>query len=199
VRRSKPYALVVTDGSLGLVATTTFYTVGHGTLAADAFESLLDGARISRVIDVRSFPGSRHNPQFGREEMERWLPEGGIDYVWIRELGGRRRSAGSSRHIALRNDAFRAYADYMYTPSFRAGIDELLTLVSRDPAAIMCSESVWWRCHRRLIADYLVLVRGISVVHLMHDGRRVTHVPTAGVRVAGDDLVYDIGATPPLI
>jgi uncharacterized protein (DUF488 family) len=177
---------------------TTVHTVGHGTLTADAFASLLDHAQICRVVDVRSFPGSRHNPQFRREEMERWLPEDGIDYVWLRELGGRRRLAGRSIHVALRNDAFRAFADYMQTPSFRAGVDQLLVLAAREPTAVMCSESVWWRCHRRLIADYLVLARGISVVHLMHDGRLVAHVPTAGVRVADDDLVYDIDATPPL-
>lgn len=87
---------------------TTVHTVGHGTLAADAFVSLLGRARIDRVVDVRSFPGSRHNPQFRREEMERWLPEANLGYAWLRELGGRRRSAGPSLHVALRNDAFRA-------------------------------------------------------------------------------------------
>ena len=177
---------------------TTVHTVGHGRLTAEAVVSLLDRARIGRVVDVRSFPGSRHNPHFGREQMERWLTEAGIDYVWLRELGGRRRLAGPSMHVALRNDSFRAYADYMQTPSFRAGVEQLMVLVARDPTTVMCSESVWWRCHRRLIADYLVLARGISVVHLMHDGRLVAHVPTSGVRVAGDDLVYDVGATPPL-
>lgn len=177
---------------------TTLYTVGHGTLTAEAFASLLEGAEITRVVDVRSFPGSRHNPQFRREEMEQWLPAGGIEYVWIRELGGRRRSAGESKNIALRNDAFRAYADYMNSVEFHQGVDRLLPVAASDPTAVMCSESVWWRCHRRLIADYLVLVRGIDVVHLMHDGRLTVHVPTDGVRVADDGLVYDVGATPPL-
>ena len=142
---------------------TTLHTVGHGTLPAEKFASLLDGAHVARLVDVRSFPGSRHNPQFAREEMERWVPDGGIGYVWMRELGGRRRPVAGSKHVALRHDAFRAYADYMETPAFLAGVDELLTLARSEPTAVMCSESVWWRCHRRLLADHLVLVRGIEV------------------------------------
>jgi uncharacterized protein (DUF488 family) len=178
---------------------TTVHTLGHGTLAAAAFVSLVAGERIGRVVDVRSFPGSRHNPQFGRDEMERWLPEAGVDYTWLRELGGRRRSAGASTNVALRNDAFRAYADYMQTTVFPAAVDQLLALAEQERTAVMCSESVWWRCHRRLIADYLVLTRDVDVLHLMHDGRHVAHVPTAGVRVAHNALVYDVGATPPLV
>jgi uncharacterized protein (DUF488 family) len=177
---------------------TTLHTVGHGTLPAETFASLLAGAAVARLVDVRSFPGSRHNPQFAREEMERWMPDAGISYVWIRELGGRRRPVAGSKHMALRHDAFRAYADYMETPSFLGGVAELLTLASSEPTAVMCSESVWWRCHRRLLADYLVLVRGIEVVHVMHDGRVTDHMPTEGVRLADHALVYDVGITPPL-
>ena len=177
---------------------TTFHTVGHGTLPAEAFASLLEDAHIGRVVDVRSFPGSRHNPQFGREEMERWAPIAGLGYVWMRDLGGRRRPVAGSKHVALRHDAFRAYADYMETPAFLAGVDELLVLADSESTAVMCSESVWWRCHRRLLADHLVLVRGINVVHLMHDGRLTSHVPTDGVRLADGALVYGVGTTPPL-
>jgi uncharacterized protein (DUF488 family) len=176
---------------------TTLYTVGHGTLPAEEFTALLEGAQIARVADVRSFPASRHNPQFRREVMEQWVPDAGIDYVWIRELGGRRRSSGASKNVALRNDAFRAYADYMSTPEFHEGLAQVLDLAERDPTTVMCSESVWWRCHRRLIADYLVLVRGVDAVHLMHDGRLTAHVPTAGVRVSDGGLVYDVGVTAP--
>jgi uncharacterized protein (DUF488 family) len=86
----------------------------------------------------------------------------------------------------------------METEPFLAGVDELLALAAREPSAVMCSESVWWRCHRRLLADHLVLVRGVEVSHLMHDGRLTAHLPTAGVRVEGDALVYDVGLTPPL-
>jgi uncharacterized protein (DUF488 family) len=177
---------------------TTLHTVGHGTLPAEKFASLIDVAQVARLVDVRSFPGSRHNPQFAQQEMERWVPAAGIGYVWIRELGGRRRPVAGSKHVALRNDAFRAYADYMETPDFLAGVDELLTLARNTPTAVMCSESVWWRCHRRLLADHLVLVRAITVVHVMHDGRLTPHMPTEGVRLVDDALVYDVGTTPPL-
>jgi uncharacterized protein (DUF488 family) len=177
---------------------TTLRTIGHGTLAADTLASLLDGAGVACLVDVRSFPGSRHNPQFGRAEMEHWVPEAGLGYLWMPDLGGRRRSTGSSRHVALRNDAFRAYADHMETPEFLTGVEALLALATAEQTAVMCSESVWWRCHRRLLADYLVLVRAITVVHLMHDGRATPHVPTAEARVEDDRLRYDIGATPPL-
>jgi len=177
---------------------TALSTVGHGTLTDGAFATLLDGADVGRVVDVRSFPGSRHNPQFGRGELERWVPGAGIDYVWMRELGGRRRPIAGSKHVALRNDAFRAYADYMETPDFLAGVKELLTLAESESSAVMCSESVWWRCHRRLLADHLVLVRRVDVMHLMHDGRLTPHALTAGVRLADDTLVYDVGITPSL-
>jgi uncharacterized protein (DUF488 family) len=184
---------------VGLVTMTTFHTVGHGTLPVEAFASLLDGAHGGRVVAVRSVPGSRHNPQFGREEMERWAPIAGLGYVWMRDLGGRRRPVAGSKHVALRHDALRAYADYMETPAFLAGVDELLALADGELTAVMCSESVWWRCHRRLLADQLVLARGIKVLHLMHDGRLTAHVPTDGVRLADDGvLVYDVGVTPPL-
>lgn len=177
---------------------TVLRTVGHGTLAAEVFASLLDSADVARVVDVRSFPGSRHNPQFGREAMERWVPETGLAYSWMRELGGRRRPNRGSKHVALRNDAFRAYADYMETEAFVSGVDQLLVGASGVSSAVMCSESVWWRCHRRLLADYLVLVRGVDVAHLMHDGRLTPHAPTEGVRVERETLVYDVGITPPL-
>ena len=175
----------------------TLRTIGHGTLTAEMFASLLDRADVGRVIDVRSFPGSRRNPQFGHEEMERWAPEAGIAYVWIRELGGRRRPIPGSKHVALRNDAFRAYADYMETDQFLTGVEGLLTLTKSDSSAVMCSESVWWRCHRRLLADHLVLVRGVEVIHLMHDGRLTPHAVTTGVRLVDDTLMYDVGMTPP--
>jgi uncharacterized protein (DUF488 family) len=176
----------------------TVHTVGHGTLSSDEFAALIERAQVDGVVDVRSFPGSRHNPQFGREEMERWVPKAGIGYVWIRDLGGRRQTTPGSKHVALRNDSFRAYADHMETHAFLSGIESLLVLAESDSPTVMCSESLWWRCHRRLIADYLVLVRGINVVHLMHDGRSTPHVLTEGVRLAQDALVYDVGVTPPL-
>jgi len=173
-------------------------TVGHGTLPAEDFTALLSGAGVERLVDVRSFPGSRHNPQFNRDALAAAAGEAAFDYQWIRDLGGRRRARPDSRHRALRNDAFRGYADHMETVAFRRGIEELLDDDAVDHTIVMCSESVWWRCHRRLLADHLVLVRGIDVVHLMHDGRETPHAVTEGARRERDDVVYDVGTTPTL-
>lgn len=172
------------------------YTVGHGTLPQDAFADLLVSAGLHEIVDIRSYPGSRHNPQFGRDRMERWLPEADIAYTWMRDLGGRRTPRSESQHIALRHRSFRAYADYMDTAEFVAAVDDLLARAASR--TVMCSESVWWRCHRRLLADYVALVRDVEVVHLMHDGRLTAHQPTEGVRRHGDALTYDVGATIPL-
>jgi uncharacterized protein (DUF488 family) len=180
------------------VASATVFTFGHGTLNAEEFLRLLAGPGIDGVVDIRSFPGSRRNPQYGRQEMEQWVPAGGLGYRWIEALGGRRRPVPGSKHVALRNGAFRAYADHMQTPIFKDGLDELTDLVADAPVAVMCSESVWWRCHRRLLADHLVLVDGLEVVHIMHDGRVVPHAATDGVRLSNGALVYDVGVPLPL-
>jgi uncharacterized protein (DUF488 family) len=171
------------------------HTVGHGTLPADDFAALLRAADVQTVVDVRSYPGSRHNPQFNRETMASWLADDGLGYEWQRELGGRRPTHPESRHVALRNDAFRGYADHMETGEFVAGVDTLVATSHSTAAVVMCSESVWWRCHRRLLADHLVLIRGIEVVHLMHDGRLTPHPITEGARRDGDTVAYDVGAT----
>jgi len=178
---------------------TTVLTVGHGRLAAEELAALLDGAGVERLVDVRSYPGSRANPQFGREAMERWLPAAGIVYAWERDLGGRRQRVKGSPHHALRNEAFAAYADHMETDAFLAGVERLLEVASEDRTAVMCSEAVWWRCHRRLLADHLVLVRSVEVRHLMHDGRLTEHAVTDGARLDGDRVVYDVGVTAPLL
>ena len=172
---------------------TTVHTIGHGTLPADDFAQLLRDAGVEQLVDVRSFPGSRRNPQHGQAAMEQWLPESGITYRWIRALGGRRRPVEGSPHAALRHPAFRAYADHMEGTEFQQGVAELLDLAADGAVAVMCSESVWWRCHRRLLADHLLLTRDVEVLHLMHDGRRTPHRPTDGVRRDGDRLVYDVG------
>ena len=171
-------------------------TVGHGTLIEEAFATLAADAGLHEIVDVRSFPGSRRNPQFGAEQMARWLPEHHIGYRWMRDLGGRRKPVAESRHVGLRHPSFRAYADYMDTASFIAAVTELAT--GAAARAVMCSESVWWRCHRRLLADHLTLIEGVEVTHLMHDGRRMPHVTTDAVRRDGDRLTYDVGA-PPLL
>ncbi len=189
--------------------TTRITTFGHGTATAEATVELLRGAGITTVVDVRTAPGSRRHPQFSRAELERWLPEHGIGYRWERRLGGFRKVAPDSPDSAWRNDSFRGYAGHMRTAEFLAGIDDLLAglqeapLVQEDSegteegsgsTAIMCSESLWWRCHRRMIADFLELVRGVQVRHLFPDGSVAAHQPGPGVRVRADGLlVYDGG------
>jgi uncharacterized protein (DUF488 family) len=172
------------------------HTFGHGTLEQRAFLGLASGAGLAEIIDIRSFPGSRRNPQFGRQEMTRWLPEAGIRYAWLGSLGGRRRPVPDSEHVALRNLSFRAYADHMETDEFASGVSALLERTGSF--AVMCSETLWWRCHRRMLADHLTLIENVEVVHLMPGGRLVPHPPWDAARREGDRLVYDVGATPPL-
>lgn len=121
--------------------------------------------------------------------MARRLPESGVGYRWEPRLGGWRRAKADTPDTGLRNDSFRSYAAHMRTPEFAAAIDELLA--GEQQTAIMCAETVWWRCHRKLIADYLTLARGVEVRHLMHDGKLRPHRPTAEARVDGEVLVYD--------
>jgi uncharacterized protein (DUF488 family) len=169
-------------------------TVGHGTLAADDLIRLLEGSGVSSVVDVRTAPGSRRSPHMRRQEMETWLPAAGIDYRWEPRLGGFRKPRVGSPNRALRNDSFRGYADYMQTDQFWEALDPVVLELRDRSAAVMCSEAVWWRCHRRLVADAVLLGRNVEVEHLMHDGRRVPHTVTEGARLTEDDrVVYDAG------
>jgi uncharacterized protein (DUF488 family) len=122
--------------------------------------------------------------------MAKWLPENGIEYRWLSSLGGRRTPSADSPNQGLRNEQFRAYADHMTSDEFGGGIAELRALAQRRRLAVMCAESVWWRCHRRLLADHLVLVEEAGVEHLFHDGRRVAHVPMPEAHRRDDHLVY---------
>ena len=166
-------------------------TIGHGTASADEFVRLLDGAGVALLIDIRSAPGSRHNPQFGRAEMERWLPMARITYQWERSLGGFRKPSPGSPNTALRHLAFQGYADYMLTPEFVAAAEGLQKLAAGAVITVMCSELLWWRCHRRLLCDYLMLVHGFDIRHIMHDASRHEHRLTEGVGRRGDHVVYD--------
>lgn len=172
---------------------TELLTIGHGTLSEDAFVELLHAAGIELLVDVRAQPGSRRNPQFAREAMAQWVGSAGVDYRWEPELGGRRRGNEGSRHTAITNVSFRAYADYMDTPAFDAAVDRLVGDARSQRAAIMCAETLWWRCHRRMIADALVLTRAIDVRHLFPDGSLVVHVPFDVARVDDGHVVYDRG------
>jgi uncharacterized protein (DUF488 family) len=168
------------------------WTIGHGTRPVDELVGELRGAGIERLVDVRTAPGSRRNPQFGRDALASALERDGIAYEWRKELGGFRRPSPDSPHRAIRNEAFRGYADYMDTPEFRSALERLEQDASDAPTAIMCAESVWWRCHRRMIADALA-VDGWDVVHLLPGGRTQRHPLHPDLRVEDGRLVYDGG------
>ncbi|MFF0644358.1 DUF488 family protein [Streptomyces tendae] len=167
-------------------------TFGHGTAGRAELAALLRGAGVTSVVDVRTAPGSRRDPDLLRERLARWLPEEGLAYRWERRLGGFRKPAPDSPDVVWRNASFRAYAGHTRSPEFVAAMDELLARATHERTAVMCGEAVWWRCHRRLIADFAVLARGIPADHLMHDGRLTAHSPTPGARLRTDGLlVYD--------
>ncbi|HEX5565573.1 MAG TPA: DUF488 domain-containing protein [Streptomyces sp.] len=173
-------------------STSALVTFGHGTAGRERLAALLTEAGITLVVDVRTAPGSRRDPDMARDRLQRWLPGHGVGYRWEKRLGGFRRPSPDSPDTVWRNDSFRGYAGHTRDPAFLAALDELIQDVRRTATAVMCAEAVWWRCHRRLIADAAVLTRGVDVLHLMHDGRLVPHTPTPGVRLREDGLmVYD--------
>jgi uncharacterized protein (DUF488 family) len=169
-------------------------TFGHGAASAEQMTSLLTGAAITMLVDVRTAPGSRRHPHVARAELQRWLPEAGIRYRWEKRLGGLRDSAQDSPDVAFAVDGLRGYAGHMRTPDFLTAVDQVLTLASTRGTAVMCAESLWWRCHRRMLADFVTAARGVPVRHLMHDGRLEDHCLSPGLRLRDDGLlVYDAG------
>ena len=186
-------------------------TVGHGTLAAEDLAALLRSAGVRLVVDVRRFPGSRRHPDLARDALAAALPAAGIAYRWEPRLGGRRHltkdADAASPDRWWRVAAFRAYAGYTRTEEFDAALRDVLADVlggargagggAPGSVAVMCSESVWWRCHRRLLADHLVIVEDVPVVHLMHDGREVPHPITEGARRDDEGVIYDAVAPDP--
>jgi uncharacterized protein (DUF488 family) len=168
----------------------TILTLGHGTLDQAEFLALVRGEGLKAIVDIRRYPGSRRNPQYAADEMSKWLPDHGLEYRWLASLGGRRSPSPDSRNVGLRNEQFRAYADHMTSDEFVDGVTELATLAQARRLAVMCAESVWWRCHRRLLADHLVLIEETRVEHIFHDGRLTGHVPTAEACRVDDHLVY---------
>ena len=168
-------------------------TVGHGTASQAEFTTLLCDAGVTRLVDVRRYPRSRAHPHASGEALARWLPTAGVDYRWEEGLGGRRSLPAESPDRWWRVDAFRAYAHHMRSSEFLEAMSSLLTELGEATTAIMCSESLWWRCHRRLIADFATLARDIAVLHLNHDGRLTKHPLAAGARLTADGLlVYDL-------
>jgi uncharacterized protein (DUF488 family) len=176
----------------------TLLTVGHGTASQAELTALLHGAAVRLLVDVRTAPGSRRHPHVARAALAEWLPAAGIDYRWEKDLGGFRRPRPDSPDVVWQEPMFRGYAAWTRQEPFRAALDRVLAAATDCPGGtvVMCSEAVWWRCHRRLIADVAVLLHDVRVLHLMHDGRSPPHRPTAGARVTPDGLVYDDGALP---
>jgi uncharacterized protein (DUF488 family) len=192
----------------------TIYTIGHSTRCFDELVAALRGHRITTLVDIRSFPASRRMPQFNRGYLRVELPKRGIAYVWLKELGGRRKKVlKDSRNSALCNESFRNYADYMMTEEFERGIVELLRVVAQtdDPTlspaaaddqhgaasnggtAIMCAERVYFQCHRMLVSDYLT-AHGHTVLHIDDERRPVRqHTLMAEARLVDGKLVYDGG------
>lgn len=164
-------------------------TVGHSTRSLEAFADLLRAHGIEQVVDVRTVPRSRRNPQFNRETLPAALAAYGIGYIHLPSLGGLRHPRTDSPNTAWRNLSFRGYADYMATPEFAAGLDALLALAGQRHVAIMCAEAVPWRCHRSLIADAL-LVRGVPVEDILSATRRQPHRLTPFARVEGMRITY---------
>ena len=165
------------------------FTIGHSTHSLPTLAALLEAHGVRCVADVRRFPGSRRNPQFGREALEAALRARGIGYAHLEALGGRRPVAPDSRNGGWENAAFRGYADHMAGPAFAAGLRALEELAAATPTAVMCAEALWWHCHRRLVADALV-ARGWRVEHIGPDGRLSAHELTPFARVDGAGLVY---------
>jgi uncharacterized protein (DUF488 family) len=164
-------------------------TIGHSTRSIEDFIALLEAHGVRQLIDIRTVPRSRTNPQFNRDVLPTSLERVGIGYLHIPELGGLRRPRPDSLNTAWRNAGFRGYADYMQTPEFRAALEKLIGLGRRSRIAIMCAESVPWRCHRSLVADALT-ARGVPVEHIMSAKRRDPHKLTPFARVAGASVSY---------
>ena len=171
------------------------YTIGHSTRTEDELVKLLRHNGVTRLADIRRYPGSKRYPYFSREALQRSLPGHGIEYVHFEDLGGRRKPLVESANKALRNEQFRAYADYMATPEFHAAVDRLLASESRT--AYMCAEAVPWRCHRNLLSDELIR-RGLTVIHILGLGSQKRHELPEIAKIVGDHVEYPLVEQAPL-
>jgi uncharacterized protein (DUF488 family) len=165
------------------------WTIGHSNKSFQDFLEILKVYEIEILADVRSFPGSRKFPWFNKEYFSENLPPEGIDYTLIKNLGGRRKVKPDSHNTAWENLQFRAYADYMESPQFLEGINELINYASQKRTAYMCSEVLWWRCHRSMISDYLKL-KGWNVIHIIGINKTQEHPYTKPAKIINDRLNY---------
>ena len=164
------------------------YTIGHSTHSAENFVRLLTTHEVRQLADIRTIPKSRRHPQFVREALEAFLARHDITYRHFPELGGLRKPAADSINTGWINASFRGYADYMQSKAFAQAVEELLRF-ARGPTAVMCAEAKWWQCHRRLLADAL-LVRGVPVRHIVSGGAPKPHEISEFARAAGDKVIY---------
>src|ERR1039457_2367292 len=169
-------------------------TIGHSTRTLEEFIGLLQAHGVTCVVDVRTIPRSRHNPQFNKASLPRSLAKVGLGYVHLPGLGGLRHTHPDSVNVGWRNASFRGFADYMQTPEFEQGLQELIQLATRERIALMCAEAVPWRCHRSLIADAL-LVRGIRTEDIMSPTRRQVHTLTPFAKVRGTAIKSPVAAS----
>ncbi len=168
----------------------SLYTIGHSTRSLDEFIAVLKAHSIQTLVDIRSFPMSRRLPHFNRESLDKTLPDAGVRYVWIKELGGRRKKIrDDSPNLALRSDSFRNYADYMLTDDFHPGIAELIKLAEHSRTAYMCAERVYFRCHRMMVSDWLV-AHGHEVFHIDGTGPVRKHELMAEARLIAGEVIY---------
>jgi uncharacterized protein (DUF488 family) len=171
----------------------TVYTIGHSTRTIEEFLSILHAHSIQALIDVRAFPMSRRLPHFNRESLEASLKQENIRYLWMKELGGRRKKLrDDSPNTALRNESFRNYADYMLTHSFQQAARQVLELAQQAPTTIMCAEKLFFRCHRMLVSDYFVL-HGKRVLHIEDASQPRPHVVTKEAQLVGNEVLYREG------
>jgi uncharacterized protein (DUF488 family) len=171
------------------MTTRVIYTIGHSTRSAEEFVALLKAHGVDCLVDVRTVPRSRHNPQFNEDALAPTLAARGIRYVRMAGLGGFRRTSPDSPNAGWRNQSFRGYADYMQTPAFADNLDALIALAQHHTIAIMCAEAVPWRCHRSLVADAL-LVRGVRADEISSETKTTPHRLTPFARVEGTHIVY---------
>jgi uncharacterized protein (DUF488 family) len=169
----------------------SIWTIGHSTLPFQKFVEILHSFKIELLADIRSFPGSRKFPHFNKEILEISLPQNNIKYIHLRKLGGRRKVNPDSKNTSWRHLAFRGYADYMETNTFREGIKELEKIAMKQRTAYMCSEAVWWHCHRSMVSDYLK-VQCWKVMHIMGNGKEEEHPYTAPARIVNGELSYEM-------
>jgi uncharacterized protein (DUF488 family) len=168
----------------------TIWTIGHSTHPLEEFIEMLRSFEIRLLVDIRNYPGSKRYPHFNKEALQQSLPANGIEYLHLKELGGRRKPVADSVNTRWKNTAFRGYADYMQTKDFRNAMKLLEEKAGQQRTAYMCSEAVWWSCHRALVSDWLK-IRGWKVMHIMAKGKANEHPYTSAALVVDGELHYD--------